>query len=549
MGWFAGRTPEDKVADAAFGAAWDVLDPVAGRIRLDQDSLNDAWGRAWPAAVKANNKKLPEDLARLQAQKGFGAAVQRWDGRVADLIATKRGVISEAAATVAGSSFADLGTPEEVRAATDRAYDDALRQARWHNDGVYALSEEDFALAVRAGVVRAADERTRQLRAPSMGAPGTGSRAGSEPIALNDATGRAREMARDAARFAAVAALSARSETEIAESGESLALDAAAAAIQALPREICDRLDEDEQAAAVVEGAGEALREAGHRAGAPGAAAATGAAAAGEPATVPPAGSKSPGYEGPTPGFFGKAGAAGGAAAGKAAGGARVTRQRLSVAARVKTAVDAKLPTASGYGLSGPESDRAYAAARSAALEQNERIGSPFTPEEALRIANMTTTTIVTTWYAIGHLQRSGASEAVGGMAKDAVRRLLGSTPLPPTLIDYLVEEAVRVATPEWGRVPPAGAGSDRWADRAASARARSARYTYRGRQVPNYYELLQVSPKAGHDVIEKAWRVLIAQSHPDNGGDPVRAAQLNEAREILLNADARRAYDQENGF
>jgi hypothetical protein len=543
MGWFAGRTPQDKVADAAFGAAWEVLDPVVGRLRLDQDSLNAAWSTAWPAAVRAGKKQLPEDVVRLQAQKGFGAAVQRWDGRVADLIATRRSVIAEASHTLAAAAFARLGAPDEVRAAAEGVHAETVSQVEWHNDGVYALSPDDLAATVHASVTRASDERIRQLAGQVSGG-GPGARGSSEPIALNDESGRAREMARDAARFAAVAALSSKSESEIAESGEAFAMDAAAAAIQALPEEICDRLDEDEQAAAVVEGAGEALRQRGRVA-----AGAAKPAPPGEPATVPPTGEPSGRHADTPSGFFGKAGAAVGPAAGRAVGGAKITRQRLSVAAKVKRAVDGKLPEATGYGLSQPESDRAFAAARSAALEHNERIGSPFSAPEVLRIADITTTTIITTWYAIGHLQRSGASEAVGGMAKDAARRLLGSTPLPPTLIDYLVEEAVRVATPEWGRVPPAGTGSDRWADRAAAARGRAATYTYRGREVPNYYELLQVSPKASHEVIEKAWRVLIAQNHPDTGGDPVRAAQLNAAREVLLDPDARRAYDQENGF
>ena len=442
-------------------------------------------------------------MVRLQAQKGFGAAVKRWDGRVADLIATKRGVISEAAYDLAVPSLALLGTAEEVRAATDRMPEELSPQVQWHNDGVYALSPDDFTAAVKAGVALASQQRLRQLSSPGMVSGAARAGAPAEPIALNDASGRAREIARDAARYAAVAALSSKSSAEIAESGEALAMDAAAAAIQALPTEICDELDEDEQAEAVVGGAGEALREKGY---APGESSTT--AAAGEPTTAPPPGAPAGQYAGPGPGFFGKAGAAVGPAAGKAAGGARITQQRLAVAAKVKSAVDAKLPEAAGYGLSKPESDRAYAAARSAALEYNDRIGSPFTPQEAARIADITTTTIITTWYAVGHLQRSGASEAVGGMAKDAARRLLGSPPLPPTLIDYLVD-----------------------------------------REVPDYYELLEVSPKASHDVIEKAWRVLIAQSHPDTGGDPVRAAELNAAREILLDPDARRAYDQENGF
>ena len=64
-----------------------------------------------------------------------------------------------------------------------------------------------------------------------------------------------------------------------------------------------------------------------------------------------------------------------------------------------------------------------------------------------------------------------------------------------------------------------------------------------------NYYDVLQVSTKASSAVIDRAWRVLIAENHPDKGGDPAKALQLNEAHEVLLDAQTRAAYDRENGF
>jgi hypothetical protein len=157
----------------------------------------------------------------------------------------------------------------------------------------------------------------------------------------------------------------------------------------------------------------------------------------------------------------------------------------------------------------------------------------------------MTTTGIIATWHAVGHIKRSGATEAAQGAVRDTALRYLRTTPLPNGLVEYLVDEAIRVATPGWAQP----GGDERWADKAAQARRRMQPTTFRGRPVPNYYELLQVSPKADAVVIEKAWRALIATAHPDQGGDPERARQLNEAREVLLDPATRRQFDEENGF
>lgn len=81
----------------------------------------------------------------------------------------------------------------------------------------------------------------------------------------------------------------------------------------------------------------------------------------------------------------------------------------------------------------------------------------------------------------------------------------------------------------------------------AEEERARSRRY--RGKSVADYYEVLEVSPRARQAVIEKAYRTLMREDHPDQGGDPRRAQLVNEAYEILGDPVKRREYDQENGL
>ncbi len=62
-----------------------------------------------------------------------------------------------------------------------------------------------------------------------------------------------------------------------------------------------------------------------------------------------------------------------------------------------------------------------------------------------------------------------------------------------------------------------------------------------------DYYELLQVHPRASPEMIKKAYRTLMGEmgAHPDLGGDEERAKLLNEAYAVLGDPDLRRAYDQ----
>ena len=67
-----------------------------------------------------------------------------------------------------------------------------------------------------------------------------------------------------------------------------------------------------------------------------------------------------------------------------------------------------------------------------------------------------------------------------------------------------------------------------------------------------NYYEMLEVNPKASKEVIEKAYRVLVKKYHPDlYQGDKKLIAQkkvqeLNEAYRVLSDNFLREQYDLE---
>lgn len=67
-----------------------------------------------------------------------------------------------------------------------------------------------------------------------------------------------------------------------------------------------------------------------------------------------------------------------------------------------------------------------------------------------------------------------------------------------------------------------------------------------------NYYEILEVNPKASREVIEKAYRVLVRKYHPDlyNGEKQQYAEkktkEINEAYKILSDEFLREQYDTE---
>jgi curved DNA-binding protein CbpA len=64
--------------------------------------------------------------------------------------------------------------------------------------------------------------------------------------------------------------------------------------------------------------------------------------------------------------------------------------------------------------------------------------------------------------------------------------------------------------------------------------------------ETPDYYEMLQVSPRADRDTIQRVFRHLAKRYHPDNpeSGDSVRFKQLVEAFQVLSDPEQRAKFD-----
>lgn len=61
-----------------------------------------------------------------------------------------------------------------------------------------------------------------------------------------------------------------------------------------------------------------------------------------------------------------------------------------------------------------------------------------------------------------------------------------------------------------------------------------------------DFYELLQISPNAERETIERVYKMLATRYHPDNqqSGDMEKFVLLNQAHEVLTDAELRRSYD-----
>lgn len=63
-----------------------------------------------------------------------------------------------------------------------------------------------------------------------------------------------------------------------------------------------------------------------------------------------------------------------------------------------------------------------------------------------------------------------------------------------------------------------------------------------------DYYELMQISPKAEPETIQRVYRILASRFHPDNAqtGDMERFLRLSEAYRMLSCPETRAEYDEE---
>jgi curved DNA-binding protein CbpA len=66
-----------------------------------------------------------------------------------------------------------------------------------------------------------------------------------------------------------------------------------------------------------------------------------------------------------------------------------------------------------------------------------------------------------------------------------------------------------------------------------------------------NYYDLLQIHPRAEMETVHRVYKLFAARYHPDNlqTGDAERFRQIREAFEVLSNAESRASYDQNLEF
>lgn len=59
-----------------------------------------------------------------------------------------------------------------------------------------------------------------------------------------------------------------------------------------------------------------------------------------------------------------------------------------------------------------------------------------------------------------------------------------------------------------------------------------------------NYYQILEINESASEEVIKAAYKALVKKYHPDNYGSSDKIQYINEAFEVLSDAEKRRGYD-----
>ena len=63
-----------------------------------------------------------------------------------------------------------------------------------------------------------------------------------------------------------------------------------------------------------------------------------------------------------------------------------------------------------------------------------------------------------------------------------------------------------------------------------------------------DYYDLMQISPKAELETIKRVYKMLVARLHPDNAetGDAEAFMELRRGFEVLSDPQTRASYDAE---
>lgn len=64
-----------------------------------------------------------------------------------------------------------------------------------------------------------------------------------------------------------------------------------------------------------------------------------------------------------------------------------------------------------------------------------------------------------------------------------------------------------------------------------------------------NYYSILQIEPDCDTNSVKKSYYKLSMVHHPDKGGDPLLFGEINEAYEVLIDAETRKEYDKKSKY